>query len=330
MGVLVFATTTIKDTGISTINLSATGNITSDWFLGKLNWSDVQNAPTSNWLITYNSTYQTWAYNQTGIYGYNQSTATYNMYNTPWTATYNSTYHLWAYNMTSASTGTYNSTYDTKADYLFNGNNFSGNGSFTTSSKITTQNISIGLGSVINPSLNFISDTGTGFYRYAESAIGISSDTSLRMLINNIVTIYGDLSLDDNDLTHVDKLCNASLDCFTLSEMNRTTISTSTYNSTYATWLPNYTAFNQFWYNMTTTFYNSTYQTWAYNMTTPAISYANANFYNKSANINTGTYNTTTYQVNATSYIINEISGACSLTKLHSICANATGTYMVG
>jgi hypothetical protein len=42
--------------------------------------------------------------------------------------------------------------------------------------------------------------------------------------------------------------------------------------------------------------YNSTYDgliKWGYNMTTPAETYANANFYNKSANIDTGVYNIT-------------------------------------
>ena len=38
-------------------NLSVTGNASADWFKGNLNWSDVQNAPTSDWLSTYNTTY---------------------------------------------------------------------------------------------------------------------------------------------------------------------------------------------------------------------------------------------------------------------------------
>ena len=171
MGILVMATTIIKDTGISTINVSTTGNITSDWFLGKLNWSNVQNAPTTNWLLTYNSTYHIWAYNQSD-------------------GSYNLTYNIWAYNQSDGS-----------------------------------------------------------------------------------------------------------------------------YNLTYNIW-----AYNQ----------TNPAMTYEYNQTTPAIIYSNTNFYNKSANINTGTYNTTTYQLSTTSYIINEINGACSLIKLHSICANATGTYMIG
>jgi len=38
-------------------NVITTGNITADWFKGNLNWSYVQNAPTSDWISTYNATY---------------------------------------------------------------------------------------------------------------------------------------------------------------------------------------------------------------------------------------------------------------------------------
>lgn len=51
---------------------------------------------------TFNATYDLWAYNQT--------TATYELYNDEWISTYNETYDLWAHNQTILST--YNSTYD--------------------------------------------------------------------------------------------------------------------------------------------------------------------------------------------------------------------------
>lgn len=109
----------------------------------------------------------------------------------------------------------------------------------------------------------------------------------------------------------------------------------STFNSTYATttteWNGNKTALigcvNNASYLST---YNSTYATWAYNQTIPAQTYANANFYNKSADIVTNSYNITTNKLNVTTIFITQISGACDLTKAHSICANATGTYVVG
>lgn len=41
-----------QNINIGNYNLTTTG-----WFKGDLNWSDVQNAPTSSWLSTYNSTY---------------------------------------------------------------------------------------------------------------------------------------------------------------------------------------------------------------------------------------------------------------------------------
>jgi len=37
--------------------LNVTENVTADWFKGNLNWSDVQNAPASDWLSTYNESY---------------------------------------------------------------------------------------------------------------------------------------------------------------------------------------------------------------------------------------------------------------------------------
>jgi hypothetical protein len=53
------------------------------------------------------------------------------------------------------------------------------------------------------------------------------------------------------------------------------TYSGSTFNTTYDTWLPNYTASNKFWYNMTTQFINwlSTFA-YNYNQTTPANTYS--------------------------------------------------------
>jgi len=47
------------------------------------------------------------------IWGYNQTTETYNLYNDIWSSTYNATYDLWAYNQT-YSGSTYNATYDAK------------------------------------------------------------------------------------------------------------------------------------------------------------------------------------------------------------------------
>lgn len=60
---------------------------------------DALDSPLATWLLTYNETYHTWAYNQTtstyNLYGkwwYNQSLATYDMWNTAWLSTYNATY----------------------------------------------------------------------------------------------------------------------------------------------------------------------------------------------------------------------------------------------
>ena len=44
-----------------TNNLNVVGNITSSWFNGNVNWSDIQNAPISDWLSTYNATYDNYS-----------------------------------------------------------------------------------------------------------------------------------------------------------------------------------------------------------------------------------------------------------------------------
>lgn len=51
-------------TGSFTVN----ENITAGWFKGNLNWSDVQNAPTPDWITTYNATYDNYNVNTTGGY----------------------------------------------------------------------------------------------------------------------------------------------------------------------------------------------------------------------------------------------------------------------
>lgn len=86
-----------------------------------------------SWLTgisTFNSTYNLWSYNQT--------TATYNLYNAIWNSTYNATYDTCINNASYLST--YNSTYDGKADYQFTTNNFNGSGNFNTSGYIYVGN----------------------------------------------------------------------------------------------------------------------------------------------------------------------------------------------
>lgn len=69
----------------------------------------------------------------------------------------------------------------------------------------------------------------------------------------------------------------------------------STFNSTYNTWLGNYSLYSPFWYNMTSTSsgtYNSTYDKWSYNQTIPALNYKNW------INYNASTLNTTGFSYN--------------------------------
>jgi len=79
-------------------------NINS-WFKGLVNWSSIQNAPIEDWTSTYNSTYdsivgdnESWNESHantlySGIeWAYNQTTATFNLYDIIWRTTFNSTY----------------------------------------------------------------------------------------------------------------------------------------------------------------------------------------------------------------------------------------------
>lgn len=86
MAILVLATTTIRDVGINTINISASGNITADYYLGSgaklynVNESKFLAENVSLWNEAknkYNSTYNTHINNLTlhnSTYWYNQTT----------------------------------------------------------------------------------------------------------------------------------------------------------------------------------------------------------------------------------------------------------------
>jgi hypothetical protein len=75
---------------------SSTGSTNSSNY-----WDDLD-VPLPSWLVTYNETYNLWAYNQT--------TATFNMYNAQWNSTYNVSYNGCLNNESYLST--YNATYD--------------------------------------------------------------------------------------------------------------------------------------------------------------------------------------------------------------------------
>jgi len=93
------------------INLTTGQSLNDTTLIVSVNSSlwDYINTNEASWLSTYNSTYSMWAYNQT--------TATYNLYNDIWSSTYNATY-------------------DAKADYQFTDNNFNGSGNFNTTGNI--------------------------------------------------------------------------------------------------------------------------------------------------------------------------------------------------
>lgn len=73
-------------------------------------------------------------------------------------------------------------------------------------------------------------------------------------------------------------------------------------------------------------YYYSDNNNWFNNIKTWIINSINNLFFKKGENLNIETKNITNV-----SYIkLNEVVGACDLTINHSICSNATGTYIVG
>lgn len=116
---------------------------------------------------TYNSTYAQWAYNQT--------IATYNLYNGIWSSTYNITYH-------------------DKADYQFLNNNFNGSGNVTASYFIGDGSLLTGISgmnytnlAMLNQSNDFgnnnITTTGT---------LGAGAITGTSLEVSGAITTTGD------------------------------------------------------------------------------------------------------------------------------------------
>jgi hypothetical protein len=258
-------------------------------------WGGYNSVPAS-WTDTYNSTYNSWAYNQTTpaidfiqSLGYSNSSynATYNSwaYNQTVAAidyimslnyvnsTYNATYDQWAYNQTVAaidyiqslgySNSTFNSTYDT---WAYN---------------------------QTTPAVDFIQSLG-----YSNSSYNATYDS---WAYNQTVAAIDYIA----SLNYVNSTYNATYDSWAYNQtvaaidyIQSLGYSNSTYNSTYNTWAYNQTVaaidyIASLGYLNST--YNSTYDTWAYNQTTPAIDYILSLNYSNSTSSYNSTYDTWSY-----------------------------------
>ena len=129
-------------------------------------------------------------------------------------------------------------------------NNFFGDNYFETGfTTISFLRLGSSLGALIDISVDQIT---SDLYWIASP----SSDNwfyAKRFLFNNnfIVGTSGEISTPN--ITISGSFYNSSGAGFSLQELNATGSgsSSSTFNATYATWLPNFTASNKFWYNMT-------------------------------------------------------------------------------
>jgi len=204
---------------------------------------------------SYNSTYNTWAYNQTtpaidyilsNPYNWINTTAVdteplwsgnYSLYNDTWSSTYNSTYDTYAYNQTIEA-----------IDYILS-----------------------------NP-YNWVNTTYNSTYdQWAYN----QTTAAIDYILSNP---YGWLNSTYNT-TYDTWAYNQTTSAIDYILSNPYNWVNSTYNSTYNTWAYNqtiaaidYILSNP--YNWVNTTYNSTYDTWAYNQTLPAITYANSQFIN--------------------------------------------------
>ena len=233
---------------------------------------------------TYNSTYATWAYNQT--YSGSTYNATYaaNIGNASWNetyahtlfdSTYNSTYATWAYNQT-YSGSTYNSTY----------------------ANILNQNCPAG--QVVNGTLangTFICTTPAGSMDYTNIALTNTSETwdagqNISMGVGgwfkglfNWTVLNNWLGFDGTTLSFNETRLNNTISSEGVRlGFNSTYNSTyaglinnesylSTYNATYAANVGNASWNESYAHTLFDSTYNSTYATWAYNQTAPANTY---------------------------------------------------------
>ena len=307
-------------------NISVNGNVTADYFFGK--------------VATFNSTYDLWAYNQTGIYNYNQSDGSYNATYDAAIAimnnTYNATYQTWAYNQ---SDGSYNSTYDSAIAIMNNTYNATyqtwaynqTNTAFYNASYDATYNstynqwaynMTVSSPFDYNHTLAIINLYGQWFYNMSDGSYNSTYDI---WAYNQTCTTCGATynatydtwaynmsnftSSNDNWTLHN----NYPVDCGdgefeavvgigdVLNCAELPDSAYTTYNSTYALWA----------YNQSDGSYNATYNTWAYNMTITAFynstydSTYNATYNTYAYNMSDGSYNSTyalwAYNMTATS-----------------------------
>jgi len=243
------------------------------------------------------------SYNETyALYSYNQTTATYNQYGQWWynmsDGSYNETYALYSYNQTTG----YIPYTGANQNINFGNNNLTVGSSNTLFVNVDTNQVGIGT-NVINDTY-IMRITGSVLIEGNLTLYGNSSQLSFQNLSTNGSIIPGtDDAFNLGDVAARWKNGYFSTDVFIAGNsvkqwMYNQTYSGSTYNATYATWLPNYTAFSKYWYNMTYSgsTYNATYALYSYNQTTPAITSLNSTYgkwwYNQTIAANTSIVST--------------------------------------
>jgi hypothetical protein len=193
------------DGTIYTVNLTATGNISADWFLGNLHYSDVVGAP---WITSYTETDPFWTAN---------FSSTYN--NDDWNEAYSWGDH--------ASAGYLTSYTDTNVTTICTGDQvLLGNGSCVSSSEFDTTTYEIyiiitvsgGIGTGVSPLINHellqlivIPDTASNTYDFEayETGTGTKVDRS-RMNHEGTWNILKNTAISSSTVTF--NITNATID----------------------------------------------------------------------------------------------------------------------
>lgn len=244
---------------------------------------------------TFNSTYNLWAYNQTGLFNYNQSSVySYNhtstIYTNPnqsWLSTYNSTYNLWAYNQSSTviSNMSWNQSY---ADLRYAGIiwNYNQTGLFNYNQTYS--------GSTYNSTYNLWAYNQTGLFNYNQTYSGSTYNATYNLWAYNQTSTSGGTYNATYHATTLQWNGNFSIFYGIVNNASYINNETFNYNQSNSIWnynmtgIYNYNQSSVFSYNHTSTIYanpnqswlstyNATYNLWAYNMS-PTSSMLNSIF----------------------------------------------------
>ena len=275
---------TINGTG----SINITGNITGDWFKGKVNWTSVQNFPTSELNVNssdYWDNLNTPSDIAESVFWYNQSDATFNMFNATWDNQWVNPFNNTWYNHTIAANKTIFETYDSRWSSTFNQTyhdywtaNYTNNSNFLDgydSSYFMPLNTSVSGNFDFNGGWQGggLSIVGGNLFAQVGYFYNISSLQVNNLNINGslIPTFDNQFNIGNFSLRWKDIYLSGNL---IANDANLAWANLSGYPTACGT-DETITAIGDTITCSKISVYNSTYNTWAYNQTTPAVAQLN-------------------------------------------------------